>query len=121
MTATPTKHRTDGKPNVMPKSNSIMDYLDFKQPIALSGCDELVAKLDNEALLTKFLDINAKFIVVGPLHQQIQKLEYSQLRDELCRIDVDIRHRVLIERVLSMRRGHVRRYTTYTASCSKTR
>jgi hypothetical protein len=81
----------------------------------------MIAKLGNEALLTKFLDINAKFIVVGPLHQQIQKLEYSQLRDELCRIDVDIRHRVLIERVLSMRRGHVRRYTTYTASCSKTR
>ena len=96
-------------------------YPECEQPITLSDSDELIAKLDNEALLTKFLDVNAKFIAVGPLHQQFQKLEYSQLRDELCRIDVDIRHRVLIERVLSMRRGHVRRYTTYTASCSKAR
>jgi hypothetical protein len=78
------------------KSNSMMDYLDFKQPIALSDSNELIAKLENDALLTKFLDVNAKFIAVGPLHQQFQKLEYSQLRDELCRIDVEIRHRALL-------------------------
>jgi hypothetical protein len=67
-----------------------VDHLDFKQPIALSDSD------DNEALLTKFLDVNAKFIAIGPLCQQFQKLEYSQLRDELCRIDLEIRHRALL-------------------------
>jgi hypothetical protein len=76
--------------------NSMMDYLDIKQPITLSNPDELIANLDNEALLTKFLDVNAKFIAVGPLHQQFQKLEYAQIRDELCRIDVEIRHRALL-------------------------
>jgi hypothetical protein len=78
------------------KSNSMMDYLDFEQPIALSDSDELIAKLEDEALLTKFLDVNAKFIAVGPLCQQFQKLEYSQLRDELCQIDLEIRHRALL-------------------------
>jgi hypothetical protein len=77
-------------------AGAFMDYLDFKQPIALSNSDELFATPDNEALLTKFMDVNAKFIEVGPLHQQFQKLEYSQLRDELRRIDVEIRHRALL-------------------------
>jgi hypothetical protein len=72
------------------------NYPECEQPITLSDSDELIAKLDNEALLTKFLDVNAKFIAVGPLHQQFQKLEYSQLRDELFRIDVEIRHRALL-------------------------
>ena len=70
-------------------------YPECEQPITLSDSDELIAKLDNEALLTKFLDVNAKFIAVGPLHQQFQKLEYSQLRDELYRIEVEVQRRAL--------------------------
>src|SRR5215468_10512651 len=77
------------------KSNSIMDHLDSEQPIALSDSEELIAKLDNEALLAKFLDVNANFIALGPLARQFQELRYSQLRDELYRIDLEIRRRVL--------------------------
>ena len=74
----------------------MMNYLECKQPIALSESDELIAKLDNEALLTKFLDVNANFIAVGPLSHQFQEPRYFQLRDELCRIDLEIRHRALL-------------------------
>jgi len=72
-----------------------MDHLDSEQPIALSDSEELIAKLDNEALLAKFLDVNANFIALGPLARQFQELRYSQLRDELYRIDLEIRRRVL--------------------------
>jgi hypothetical protein len=74
----------------------MMDHLDSEQPIALSDSEELIAKLDNEALLAKFLDVNANFIAVGPLARQFQELRYSQLRDELCRIDLEIRRRALL-------------------------
>jgi hypothetical protein len=77
------------------KSNSMVDHLDSEQPIALSDSEELIAKLDNEALLAKFLDVNANFISLGPLAQQFQELRYSQLRDELYRIDLEICRRVL--------------------------
>jgi hypothetical protein len=79
----------------MPKSNSMVDHLGSEQPIALSGSEELIAKLDNEAVLAKFLDVNANFIALGPLAQQFHELRYSQLRDELYRIDLEIRRRVL--------------------------
>ena len=74
----------------------MMDRLDSEQPIALSDSEELIANLDNEALLAKFLDVNANFIAVGPLARQFQELRYSQLRDELCRIDLEIRRRALL-------------------------
>src|SRR5215831_5050654 len=77
------------------KSNSTMDHFDSKQPIALSDSEELIAKLDNEALLAKFLDVNTNFIALGPLAQQFQELRYSQLRDELYWIDLEIRRRAL--------------------------
>src|SRR5262249_19345385 len=38
---------------------------------------------------------NANFIALGPLARQFQELRYSQLRDELYRIDLEIRRRVL--------------------------
>src|SRR5262249_28400030 len=78
------------------KSNSIMDHPDSEQPTAVSDSEELIAKLDNEALLAKFLDVNANFIAVGPLARQFQDLRYSQLRDELYRIDLQIRRRALL-------------------------
>src|SRR6266542_2234804 len=74
----------------------MMDRLDSEQPIALSDSEELIANLDNEVLLAKFLDVNANFIAVGPLARQFQELRYSQLRDELCRIDLEIRRRALL-------------------------
>src|SRR5262249_24380152 len=37
----------------------------------------------------------ANFIALGPLARQFQELRYSQLRDELYRIDLEIRRRVL--------------------------
>jgi hypothetical protein len=73
----------------------MMNHLDSEQPIALSDSEEFIAKLNNEALLAKFLDVNANFIAVGPLAQQFQELRYSQLRDELYRIDLEIRRRAL--------------------------
>ena len=72
------------------------NYPEREQPIALSESDELIAKLDNEALLTKFLDVNANFIAVGPLSRQFQEPRYFQLREELCRIDLKMRHRALL-------------------------
>jgi hypothetical protein len=84
------------KPNVVPKSSSMMDYLDSEQPIALSDLDQLIAKLDDEALLTKFLHANTNFIAVGPLSHRFQESRYFQFRDELCRIDLEIRHRALL-------------------------
>src|SRR5262249_425538 len=74
----------------------MIDHLDSEQPIALSGSEPLIAKLDKEALLARFLDVNANFIAVGPLARQFQELRYSQLRDELCRIDLEIRRRSLL-------------------------
>jgi hypothetical protein len=70
--------------------------VDSEQLIALSDSEELLAKLDNEALLAKFLDVNASFIAVGPLARQFQEPRYSQLRDELYRIDLEIRRRALL-------------------------
>jgi hypothetical protein len=70
--------------------------VDPEQPIALSDSEELIAKLDNEALLAKFLDVNANFIAVGPLARQFHEPRYSQLRDELYRIDLEIRRRALL-------------------------
>src|SRR5262245_18505744 len=70
--------------------------VDTEQLIALSDSEELLAKLDNEALLAKFLDVNANFIAVGPLARQFQEPRYSQLRDELYRIDLEIRRRALL-------------------------
>src|SRR5262249_29047018 len=78
------------------KSNSIMDHPDSELPTAVSDSEELIAKLDNEALLAKFVDVNANFIAVGPLARQFQELRYSQLRDELYRIDLQIRRRALL-------------------------
>jgi hypothetical protein len=74
----------------------MMDHLDSEQPIALSDSEDLIAKRDNEALLAHFQDVNANFIAVGPLARQFQDLRYSQLRDELCRIDLEIRRRALL-------------------------
>jgi hypothetical protein len=74
----------------------MMDHLDSEHPIALSDSEESIAKLDNEALLANFRDVNANFIAVGPLARQFQELRYSQLRDELCRIDLEIRRRALL-------------------------
>jgi len=74
----------------------MIDHLDSEQPIALSDSEPLIAKLDKEALLARFLDVNANFIAVGPLARQFQELRYSQLRDELCRIDLEIRRRSLL-------------------------
>jgi hypothetical protein len=79
----------------MSKSNSMVDHLNSEKPIALSDAEELIAKLDNEALLAKFLDVNANFIALGPLAQQFQELRYSQLRDEVYRIDLEIHRRAL--------------------------
>jgi hypothetical protein len=73
----------------------MVDHLDSAQPIGLSDSEEMLAKLDNEALLAKFLDVNTNFISLGPLAQQFQELRYSQLRDELYRIDLEICRRVL--------------------------
>lgn len=70
--------------------------VDPEQPIALSDSEELIAKLDNRALLAKFLDVNANFIAVGPLARQFHEPRYSQLRAELCRIDLEIRRRALL-------------------------
>jgi hypothetical protein len=81
------------------KTTAIKDHfaaVDSKQPIALSDSEELIAKLDDEALLAKFLDVNANFIAVGPLARQFQEPRYSQLRDELYRIDLEIRRRALL-------------------------
>jgi hypothetical protein len=69
---------------------------DSEQQIARSDSEELIAKLDNEALLAKFMDVNANFIAVGPLARQFQEPRYSQLRDELYRIDSEIRRRALL-------------------------
>src|SRR5262245_22522548 len=78
---------------------AIKDHFDAagsEQPIALSDSEELIGKLHNEALLAKFQDVNAKFIAVGPLARQFQEPRYSQLRAELCRIDLEIRRRALL-------------------------
>jgi len=66
-----------------------------EQPITRSDSEESIAKLPNEALLAKFLDVNANFIAVGPLARQFDEPRYSQLRDELYQIDLEIRHRAL--------------------------
>src|SRR5262245_41795559 len=70
--------------------------VDTEQLIALSDSEELLAKFANEALLAKFLDVNAKFIAVGLLARQFDEPRYSQLRDELYRIDLEIRRRALL-------------------------
>jgi len=78
---------------------AIKDHFDAagsEQPIALSDSEELIGKLHNEALLAKFQDVNAKFIAAGPLARQFQEPRYSQLRAELCRIDLEIRRRALL-------------------------
>jgi hypothetical protein len=68
---------------------------DSERLIALADPQQLIAKVDNEALLAKFLDLNANFIAVGLLARQFQEPRYSQLRDELYRIDLEIHRRAL--------------------------
>jgi hypothetical protein len=58
--------------------------------------DQGIAKLDDEALLTTFLHVNANFIAVGPLSHRFEEPRYFQLRDELRRIDLEIRQRALL-------------------------
>ena len=67
-----------------------------EQPITRSDSEESIAKLPNEALLAKFLDVNAKFIAVGLLARQFDEPRYSMLRDELYRIDLEIGRRALL-------------------------
>jgi hypothetical protein len=72
-----------------------MHDLDSERLIALSDAQQSIVKLDNEALLAKFLDANANFIAVGLLARQFQEPRYSQLRDELYMIDVEVQRRAL--------------------------
>ena len=92
--------------------------VDSEQLIALSDSEELLAKLDNEALLAKFLDVNASFIAVGPLARQFQEPRYSQLRDELYRIDLEIRRRALLgtpEHKAAVKAAHDQAWQVHTA------
>ena len=69
----------------VPKSNSM----------AHSDAQEAIRQLDDEALLAKFLPTNVNFIVAGLLTGKFQEPKYSELRDELYAIDLEIKRRGL--------------------------
>src|SRR5262249_14414822 len=69
----------------------MIDHLDSEQPIALSDSEPLIAKLDKEALLARFLDVNANFIAVGSRARLYHEPGDSEVRDELGGSDLEVR------------------------------
>ena len=63
--------------------------------MAHSDAQETIRQLDDEALLAKFVPTNVNFIVAGLLAGKFQEPKYSELRDELYSIDLEIRRRGL--------------------------
>jgi hypothetical protein len=63
--------------------------------MAHSDAQEAIRELDDEALLAKFVPTNVNFIVAGLLAGKFQEPKYSELRDELYTIDLEIRRRGL--------------------------
>jgi hypothetical protein len=63
--------------------------------MAQSNAQEALRQLDDDALLTRFLPTNVNFIVAGLLAGKFQEPKYSELREELYTIDLEIRRRGL--------------------------